>query len=107
MIKYFFLITVLFSSCASISGEWGPYKRVGVSQEKEIWHFCRKDLHGPDLHGQGHCYASQECRFKKTIFRNTKKECRTKILICKWGDIQCLHEHNIFNNEILNKGVHQ
>lgn len=106
MFKYLLLATMLLTSCASISGEWGPYKRVGVAQDKEIWHFCRKDLHGPDLHGKGVCYPAQECKFRRTILGNEKRKCRTKMLFCKWGDVTCLQDNNIFNNVILNKGVH-
>ena len=105
MLKYLMILCMVLTSCASISGEWGAYKRVGVAQSKEVWHFCRKDLHGPELHGTGVCYPAQECRFRKTILGNEKRECRTKMLVCKWGDVTCLQDHNIFNNVILNKGV--
>lgn len=106
MFKYLIILIMVLTSCSSISGEWGPYKRVGVAQVKEVWHFCRRDLHGEALHGKGVCYPAQECKFRKTILGNERKECRTKMLFCKWGDLTCLHDNNIFYNVILNKGVH-
>lgn len=98
------MAVLLLTSCSSISGEWSPYKRAGVAQEKMVWKFCNKELHGEEFARKGMCYVAQECSYKTTILRNKKKKCRNKMIFCKWGDIQCLQDNNIFNNDIVHKG---
>ena len=105
MSKLLLITVLLLTSCASISGEWGNWKRAGVAQEKMEWKFCRADLHGQEFHHKGICYMAQQCRYRTTILRNTKSECRNKLIFCGWGDVQCLNDNDIFNNIIINKGA--
>lgn len=99
-------ILLFVSSCASSAErDWGEWQRVGVSQAEEEWHFCQKELDGPEYHEKGHCYQAQECRYRRTIFNNKKSQCRNKVLFCKWGDVQCLYQNNLFNKVIKNSEV--
>ena len=69
-----------------------------------IWKFCKEDLHGPEVHQKGMCYIAQECRYRKSIFGNTKSECRDSLKFCAWGDVPCMLNNNIFNSDIVHKG---
>jgi hypothetical protein len=90
-------------SCASFSGEWGPWKMIDVAQNKREWKFCTAELYGESVHHKGICYDSQECRYRKTLFGRTKSECRDKLLFCEWGDIDCLIRYDILDNIIIEK----
>jgi len=105
MLKLSFILMFLVSSCASFSGEWSDWRTVSVPSNEKAWHFCREELHGPELNEKGMCYVDQECRYRRTIFGKKKSECRNKNLFCKWGDIQCMRKYNIFFNKIINEGV--
>ena len=96
IVKIALLCVLLFSSCASqAEREWSEWEREGVPAAEMKWHICKEELDGPDLHLAGFCYQANECRTRKTIFGNERKECRNKLLICKWGDIDCILYHNI------------
>jgi len=96
------LIVLLISiSCTSVdSKDWSSWIMVDVPSKEREWEFCREDLHGPDFHQKGFCWIAEECRYRKTIFNNTKNECRPITLFCKWGDIECLYKYDIFSMKI-------
>lgn len=103
MFKIILGFTLIMTSCASMSEDWGPWKLAGVSIDDRAWRFCSTDLDGAALNRKGMCYISLECRTRKTIFGNEKKECRNAPLFCAWGDIACMDSYNIFNKIIVNK----
>ena len=103
MLKILMAIMLLCTSCASMSGDWGPWKITDVSTDKQVWRFCSLDLDGPELARKGFCYISQECRFRKTIFGNEKSECRQAPLFCAWSDMECVDRYGILNKVIVNK----
>lgn len=95
---------MLLSSCSTLSGDWGEWKIVDVAQDKRQWKFCRAELHGDNYHHKGICYVSQECRYRRTIFRNVKSQCRNKMLFCPWGDVNCMVKYDLLDNIIIEKG---
>lgn len=105
MNRLLLIVILLVSSCASFSSNWSEWREEGVALNKKIWHNCRTRLDGPELNEKGQCYQDLECRYKKRFLLKKKKQCRNKVLFCKWGDISCLRKYNIFFSEIINKGV--
>ena len=105
MAKIYLLSVLLLVSCASFSKDWGPWQRAGIAEKEMDWHFCQEELDGPDYHHKGICYVAQECRYRKTVFGNTRSECRNKILFCSWGDIECMQNNRLFGRVITNKGM--
>ena len=97
-----FCITFL-CSCAH-SRDWGAWTLENISSEKQVWRRCTEILDGPNYANKGECYSMRECRTRKTILGNQKKECRRFTLFCGWGDIECMQKHNTFNSVIINKG---
>lgn len=103
MIKIIIVFITLLTSCASTKSAWSPWTYEGVSQNKMVWRFCSERLDGPDYHHKGLCYQAQECRTRKFLF-GTKKECRVKVLLCSWGDIECMSKYNLMDRIIINRG---
>lgn len=99
----FFALSFILSSCAH-SKDWGPWVVKNVPSENQEWRRCTKLLDGEERHHKGECYTLQECRTRKTILGNERKECRPYRLFCGWGDIECMYKHNTFNSVIINKG---
>lgn len=97
------LIFTCLYSCASISADWGPWQMEDVQSKERVWRFCKEELDGPEFHNKGICYISEECRTKRTILGNDKKECRKLPLFCEWGNVDCLVKYGINNMTISNK----
>lgn len=94
-------ISFLLMSCTSAAKDWSDWREESIRIEKRKWDFCHERLHGPEFHMKGFCYVSQECRTRKTIFKNEKKECRKLRLFCKWGDIDCYLKYDILSKRIM------
>jgi|VirMetMinimDraft_7_1064189.scaffolds.fasta_scaffold08663_3 hypothetical protein len=105
MVKILLLSTILFTSCATFSKDWGEWQRDGIQEKQMDWHFCQAELDGPDFHHKGICYVAQECRHRKTILGNSKSECRNKVLFCAWGDVECMLSNRLLSRSITNKGL--
>lgn len=104
MLNKIIIVCLFLASCASTnSADWGPWKIKDVATHEREWDFCRKDKFGELYDGKGFCYASMECRTRRTILGNTREECRPKLLHCPWGDVNCLIEYDIYNSVIVKK----
>ena len=104
MFKWIYPVLLAFLySCASISGEWGPWSIEDVPTKEREWRFCKEELDGPGFHPDDRCYQSEECRRKKVLFGGEKKECRKATLSCKHGDVECLNKYGILDMTISNK----
>jgi len=97
------ILSLFLYSCASMSSDWSPWQMDDVDTMSREWHFCNEELDGPELHQKGICYQSEECRTRRTIFGNKKKECRRLPLFCAHGDIECLNKYGINVMTISNK----
>lgn len=95
-------LILIFSACSSTAKDWGPWTRCGVAQDLMVWDFCNERLHGVSYHHRGLCYPALECRERKTILGNIRKEQRAIMLFCEWGDIQCMYSNGLFNKVIKN-----
>lgn len=99
-------LAMLLTSCASMSGEYGPWYRVDVATDKREWRFCTEDYDGAQYAMKGLCYSYQECRDYKTIFGNVreeKRQCKKITDHCAWGDLTCMGKHRLWQMKILNK----
>lgn len=99
MLKLILLSTFLLSSCATAK-DWSAWREESINLESRIWRFCDKRFDNPELHEKGICFVSNECRTRKTILKNTKKECRRLQLFCEFTDISCLRDYKILNKKI-------
>lgn len=100
--KFIILLPFLFVSCASLKADWSPWIDQDVTMNERRWDICQEEKYGVDLHLKGFCWSLKECRTKKVLF-STRKECRVKIVHCKWGDIQCMIKYNLDNAELIIK----
>ena len=90
MIKYVLTMALIISCSHAPARDWTPWMHCGLSREEEIWRFCHREKElDPSLHNKGLCFVDVECRERKTILGNIKKEMRSKQLYCAWGDIDC------------------
>ena len=89
--QYLLLLLLISVSCAS-----SPWTVKDVSLEKREWRFCSEHIDGPGKGLLGFCYSSQECR-KKWL---RKEECRKILLMCKWGEIECMKKYKLFDKKI-------
>jgi hypothetical protein len=101
MSKIFFLLMILLTSCASAARDWSDWYRCGIEDKGMKWNLCREDLHGPKYHHKGLCYPALECRHRKTILGNERREERAVMLFCEWGDIDCNYSYNHFQMELI------
>lgn len=100
--KVLLLTLFILTSCASsASREWGPWIDQDIEMSERRWDICHEEKYGPDLHLKGFCWSLDECRERKTIIRTTKKECRVKIVSCKWGDIPCMQKYHIDKGQLI------
>lgn len=104
-----FLILTLFillASCSSMetsAGNWGKWKDIDITKHEREWDICESEKYGQDLHLKGFCWSYTQCRKKKLIFGRKKKQCRVKIVHCKWGDIECMIKYNLNNATLIIK----
>lgn len=78
-----------------MSGEWGAWVDEDVELTEREWDMCHEEKYGPDLHMKGFCWSLDECRTRKTVLGRTRKECRVKIVHCKFGDIACMTKYHL------------
>lgn len=103
MMKKVILLIALYGCSTAPANDWSNWEHCGLSRAEEDWRICHRDLDGLEKHEKGFCYISLECRQRKTIFGNVKKEERSVPLFCPWpenNDISCLRKYRI-NEKIL------
>lgn len=100
----FLTMFILLTSCASEARRnWSSWYPVDLETSERRWDICKEDKYGPLYHMKGFCWSYDECRKRKTFLGRTEKECRVKILHCKWGDIPCMVKYNIDTAELIIK----
>ena len=96
------LLSLCLYSCASVSADWTSWTMSDVPSEERAWRWCSEELDGPVLAGKGWCWQAEECRTKRSILGNDKKECRDLTLHCAHGDVQCFLKYG-YNNMTIRK----
>lgn len=102
--KFLIVLMLLVTSCSSLkAAKWSNWKGKNIELSERRWDICHVEKYGSDLHMKGFCWSFRECRTKKRFLAKPLKECRVKILSCKWGDIPCMVKYNLNHAELIIK----
>lgn len=98
------IMLLLVASCSSLkAAEWSPWIDQDIEMSERRWDICHEEKYGPGLHMKGFCWSLNECRTRKRFLAKPLKECRVKIVFCKFGDIPCMVKYNLDNAELIIK----
>lgn len=102
--KFLIVLLLIVTSCSSLeAAKWAKWKDRDIEMSERRWDICHEEKYGPDLHMKGFCWSLNECRTKKRFLAKKIKQCRVKIVSCKWGDIPCMVKYNLDNAELIIK----
>lgn len=92
-----YLPLLLLLSCAS-ADEW---QAETVSQDKEVWSWCNREIDPEEYHDKGWCWSYEEFKWERKFLKK-EKVYRTKWKFCEAGNIACIKDNKLDDKILIN-----